>query len=115
MASTHQYYQDWSKEFFVKKAAKIGIQTATYVGRLIDQQSYPEIGYKRAQGIIALWKTYPRERIEAACLKASDYHICSWKTIETILKNKTDLLDYPEEQDYKIKQHSNLRDVSNYK
>jgi hypothetical protein len=38
LASTHQYYLSWSKEFFVKQAASIGENTATYIGKLIDQQ-----------------------------------------------------------------------------
>lgn len=115
LSSTHQYYQSWSKEFFVKKAAEIGINTASYVAKLIDQQSYPEIGYKRSQGIISFKNKYPKQRIEAACKRAFDYDLCSYKIIENILKNKADQDSAPEQLTHNIKQHSNLRKASNYK
>lgn len=115
LSSTHQYYQSWSKDFFVKKAAEIGMYTATYVAKLIDQQSYPEVGYKRSQGIIAFKNKYPRERIEAACERALAYDICSYKIIENILKNKADYEKEEPEVNHRIKPHDNLRKASNYK
>ena len=115
LASTHRYYLSWSREFFVKQAAAMGENTATYIGKLIDQQTYPEIGYKRASGIIALKKSYPVHRVEKACLKALGYHICSFKTVETILKNNTDLEPDTQPIEHIIKPHANLRSASNYK
>ena len=115
LASTHRYYLSWSREFFVKQASSIGENAATYIGKLIDQQVYPEIGYKRAQGIVSLKKSYPDERIEKACLRALEYHICSFKTIETILKNNADLEPKTEQVEHIIKPHENLRSASNYK
>lgn len=115
LSSTHQYYQSWSKEFFVKQAASIGINVAAYIAKLIDQQQYPEIGYKRSQGIIALRKTYPQQRIDAACRKALGYDLCSFRIIENILKNKTDQELEDIRVEHKIEPHTNLRDASNYK
>lgn len=115
LSSTHRYYQSWSREFFVKMASAIGMNAAVYVGKLIDQQPYPEVGYKRCQGIIALRHKYNRERVEAACKKALSYDICSYKTIETILKNNTDLELQQDDVTHKIKPHSNLRKAGNYK
>ena len=115
LSSTHQYYQSWSREFFVKKAAEIGINTAAYIAKLIDQQSYPEVGFKRSQGIIVLKQKYPKERIEAACKKAQGYDPCSYKIIENILKNKADIEPDIPEPDHTIIPHDNLRNASNYK
>jgi transposase/biotin operon repressor len=115
LSSTHRYYQSWSREFFVKTASSIGINAAIYVGKLIDQQLYPEVGYKRCQGIISLKHKYTRERVEAACKKALDYDICSYKTIETILKNNADMEPQQDDVIHKIKPHSNLRKAGNYK
>ena len=115
LSSTHRYYQSWSREFFVKTASAIGINAAIYVGKLIDQQLYPEVGYKRCQGIISIKHKYTRERVEAACKKALDYDICSYKTIETILKNNADMEPQQDDIIHKIKSHSNLRKAGNYK
>lgn len=54
LSNTHRYYQSWHRDFFVKKAAQIGTETTTYVAKLIDGQTYPEVAFKRARGIIAL-------------------------------------------------------------
>ena len=115
LSSTHKYYQSWSREFFVKKAAEIGMNTATYIGSLIDQQSYPEIGFKRSQGVIALKHKYPIQRVEAACKKALNYDICSYRIIENILKNKADQEQETQQLKHEIKPHINLRGISNYK
>lgn len=115
LSSTHLYYQSWSREFFVKMAAAIGMNTAVYVGKLIDQQPYPEIGFKRSQGIIQLKHKYLAQRIEAACQKALAYDICSFHIVETILKNHTDMEPRQEPIKHQIKPHSNLRSTVNYK
>ena len=115
LSSTHKYYQSWSREFFVKKAGEIGINTATYIAKLIDQQSYPEIGFKRSQGIIAFKHKYPIERVEAACMRALNYDLCSFKIIENILKNNADMEQKIKQVGHNIKPHNNLRNASNYK
>lgn len=115
LSSTHQYYQSWNKKFFVKMAAAIGINTAGYVSKLIDQQSYPEVGFKRSQGIISLKHKYPTQRIEAACEKALAYDICSYRIIENILKNHIDMEPVQEQIKHDIKPHGNLRSAANYK
>jgi hypothetical protein len=99
----------------VKVAAAIGMNTVLYVGKLIDQQPYPEIGFKRSQGIISLKHKYPIQRIEAACQKALAYDICSYQIVETILKNHTDMETEQEPIKHQIKPHSNLRSTVNYK
>jgi transposase len=114
LSSTHKYYKNWSKEYFVDKAALIGLNTASYISKLIDQQSYPEVGFKRAQGIISFKKEYSTDRIEAACKKALDVDICSFSIIKTILKNNKDQEEVQQEVPHNIKQHNNLRSASNY-
>jgi len=115
LSSTHKYYQSWNKEFFVKMAAAIGINTASYISKLIDQQPYPEIGFKRSQGIISLKNRYPKQRIEAACEKALEYDICSYRIIENMLKNHTDTEPTQKQIKHKIKPHENIRSSVNYK
>jgi hypothetical protein len=58
---------------------------------------------------------YPKERIEAACEKALAYNICSYKIIENILKNNTDMESEQGQIKHKIKPHGNLRIAGNYK
>src|SRR5699024_3261047 len=87
MPSTHQVYNDWNPGWFAKRAARIGPYVESYIRRLIAQYAYPEIGYKQAQGILALAKTYPPERVEAACRRAAPGHRAGYRIIAGILKN----------------------------
>jgi len=117
LSSTHNFYQSWNKEFFLKLASKIGSNTVVYIEKLIDSQPYPEIGYKRSNGIISLKRKFSRERLEAACEKAlnSDLQYYSYKLIENILKNKTDQEAETQEVTHNIDGHENLRNSNIYK
>ena len=115
LSSSHQFVQEWSKDFFVNKALVIGQNTSNYIAKLIDTQTYPEIGYKRSMGILSLKNKYTKERIERACLKAISYDQCSYSIIQNILKNNIDLEPDIKLIKHEVKQHNNLREISNYK
>ncbi len=117
LSSTHNFYQSWNKEFFLKQASGIGSNTVTYIEKLIDSLPYPEVGYKRANGIISLKNKFSKERLEASCKKAlnSDLTYYSYKLIENILINKTDQEPEKQEVTHEIKNHKNLRNSNIYK
>ena len=58
LSSTHRFYSDWSPEYFNKLAGNIGPKTSEYATLLIEQQDYPETGYKQALGILSLKKAF---------------------------------------------------------
>ena len=87
MPSSHRAYTEWSPGHFAERAAKVGPGTAQYITRLIAQYAYPEQAYKQALGILSLTKTYPPERVEAACKYGLEHHRSSYRIIENILKN----------------------------
>jgi len=91
MPSTHQAYNDWSPEHFENRAREVGEHTHKYIQRLISQYTYPELGYKQAQGILSFLKAYKPHRIENACKRGLEYRKSSYHTIENILKNNLDL------------------------
>jgi transposase len=93
MPSSHQAYNDWSPEYFENKAKAVGEFTHKYIHRLIAQYTYPELGYKQSQGILAFLKAYKPERIENACKRGFEYQKSSYHTIEKILKNNLDMED----------------------
>lgn len=115
MPSTHQIYNDWNPGWFARRAAHIGRYTERYIQRLIGQYEYPEIGYKQAQGILALAKQYSPERVEAACRRAAPGHRAGYRTIATILKNNLDQAGQTElPLDNHIPDHSNIRGGDSY-
>jgi len=90
MPSAHQAYNDWNPDRFARRAAHIGPYAESYIRRLIAQYDYPEIGYKQAQGILALAKQYAPERVEAACRRAAGGYRAGYRTIASILQNNLD-------------------------
>ena len=118
LSSTHKYYSDWSPEFFKNKAAKHGDYVATCVSQIIAGVDYPEIGYKRAMGVIQLHKSYGSDRLENACKRALQADAVSYKRIQNILKNNLDqsslFFQDLEQETSHIPKHQNIRGASNY-
>src|SRR5680860_463007 len=98
LSSTHKYYSDWNPEFFKKKAARLGAHVLGCVERILVSHDSPEIGYKRAMGVIQLHKSYGRERLDNACKRALEGEASSYHHIKNILKNNMDKasLFYPD-------------------
>lgn len=117
LASTHQAYNEWSPEYFIEKGRKVGKNVELFLTGLFSQGDYPEINYKRANGIIIqLVKDYGKDRVDKACLRAVYYDIYSYQRIKNILKNKMDLNDIEinEDQTSHIPNHENIRGSKNY-
>ena len=118
LSSTHKYYSDWSPEFFKNKAIPYGNNVAACVEQIIANVDYPEIGYKRAMGVIQLHKSYGSQRLDNACKRALQADAVSYKRIQNILKNNLDqsslFFQDLEEETSHIPKHQNVRGASNY-
>lgn len=118
LSSSHKQYSDWSPEFFKNKAIPHGSNVAACVEQIIAGLDYPEIGYKRAMGVIQLHKSYGSQRLDNACKRALQGDAVSYKRIQNILKNNLDqssLFFQDLEQDKShIPKHQNIRGASNY-
>lgn len=114
MSSSHQFYNDWSPEFFNKLAKSIGPKTSEYITLLIEQQDYPETGYKQALGIIGLKKAFDKGRIENACTIALNHHRYSYRTVKRILENNMDKAAETPAQQLMIPLHVNIRGAEAY-
>ena len=118
LSSTHKYYSDWSPEFFKKKAALHGKHVVDCVEKIITAVDYPEIGYKRAMGLIQLHKSYGSQRLDNACKRALQADAATYQRIKNILKNNLDKssLFYQDLEENKthIPKHTNIRGASAY-
>jgi transposase len=118
LSSTHKFYSDWNPEFFRQKAAPHGQHVLACVEKILIAQDYPEIGYKRALGVIQLYRAYGSQRLDQACKRALDTDACSYTRIKNILKNNMDKVplyegDLQSANDH-IPFHSNIRGASAY-
>lgn len=118
LSSTHKAYTDWSPSYFKKMAAKHGNDVVTIIDKVVTDCDYPETAYKRAMGIIQLYRTYGSERLNDACRRALHVGTASYRHISNMLKNNMDKEILCEEEQLTIPhipKHENIRGSSNYK
>jgi transposase len=118
LSSTHKFYSDWNPEFFKRKAAVHGEYVLKCVEYILTAQDYPEIGYKRALGVIQLYRAYGSLRLNEVCKRALEWDACSYMHIKSMLKNNMDKApmsdDYPPKSKTHIPSHNNIRGASAY-
>jgi len=116
LSSAHKFYQDWSPDFFLSQAGKLGSNIKAYIGKLLNQNTYPEIVYKQCLGIIHLKTEYTAERVDKACKIALDQPRYGYHIIKNILANKIDMVDTDTSITLEphITKHINIRGSSSY-
>ena len=90
LPSEHQFYLDWSPDFFITKAQQIGPYMTQYVKRLFTQSGYAETKYKTAMGIVQLTKYFDTHRIEKGCQLAIMHPVSSYQRLLHILEKGLD-------------------------
>jgi transposase len=90
MPSSHRRYADWTPERLRRQAGEIGRHTSALVEIILRERTHPEQGFRACVGILRLAKTYGRERLEAACLRALEIGARSYSSVNSILKNDLD-------------------------
>jgi transposase len=87
---SHQQHLDWSPQRMIRWASQTGPSTAAAVEEILRTRPHPEQGYRACLGIIRLGKRYSAPRLEAACTRALEIRGVSYRSIESILKNRLD-------------------------
>jgi transposase len=90
MPRAYQRYANMTPANLIKMAARIGVNAATLVERMMREGPHPEQGYRSAMGIIALARRYARERLEAACERALAINAISYSSVSAILRSGLD-------------------------
>ena len=118
LSSSHKIYMDWNPQYFKNRAAAHGEHVVRCVEQILSKVDYPEIGYKRAMGLLQLHKAYGSDRLDKACERALVADMVSYNRIKNILKNNVDqsslfYKDLEEERSH-IPDHGNIRGASAY-
>lgn len=90
MPKKHQYQVEWTPERIASWARKTGEATEKLVETIMSSYLHPQQAFRSCVGIIRLGKSYGTDRLEAACKRALDIGAHSYKSVESILKNKLD-------------------------
>ena len=115
MPVNHTYNADWSSEYFITWAQKIGTSTKECIEKTLDKKQYPEQNYKSCMGILSMAAKIGKERLNNACKRALSYDAVSYNSIKNILERG---LDKEEEQldlfNVSISNHDNIRGSKYY-
>ena len=86
----HRRYLEWSPSRLIHWAQKVGPHTASVVEKILQSRRYPEQSYRSCLGILRLGSSFGEARLERACRRALRLQACSYKSIQSILKNGLD-------------------------
>jgi len=114
LPSTHQFVSDWNPDKFTKWAAHIDPIVEKYIAKVLENKSYPEQTYRSCVGILSFDKKAGRERLIAACRRASEYGAYNYKVVEQIINNKLDRQPMDDPQGV-LPLHENIRGPQYYK
>jgi len=115
MPKAHRDYAEWTPERLVRWAGETGAMTAKLVETLLTSRPHPQHGFRACLGILRLGKRYGAARLEAACRRALVIGACSYKSVESILKNGLDKKPLPATPiESPAIEHDNLRGADYY-
>lgn len=92
MPSSHRAHAEWTPSRIIRWAEKTGEATGHLVAAILHNRPHPEQGYRSCLGILRLEKTYGRERLEAACARATRLGSASYRMVKNILAAGIDRL-----------------------
>ena len=115
MPKAHREYAEWTPERLVRWASETGPATAKLVETILSSRPHPQHGFRACLGIMRLGKGYTTARLEAAARRALAIGSCSYKSVESILKNGLDRKPLPPTViDTPAIEHDNLRGSDYY-
>jgi transposase len=116
MPKAHQDYATWTPARLKEWAAKLGEYVLQWTQYQLASKAHPQQSYKVCFGLLSLSKTYPKERLNAACQRALDTGGYRLQNVKLILKNNLDQEQHqPKQADLLIDlTHDNVRGKNYY-
>jgi len=107
-------YANWSPARLIGWACKIGPNTAAFIEKMLQSRPHPMMAYRSCLGVLRLSKTYPPERVEAACTRALQANAFSYKSVKAILEKGLDRVDFDKAVSSSPVSHPNIRGAAYY-
>jgi transposase len=90
MPPGHQRHVEWTPSRIIQWAAKTGPGCSALVSAILKSKKHPELGYRSALGVIRLGNRFTPARLEKACQKALLMNSPSYRTVQSMLKNRAE-------------------------
>ncbi|MEL1242241.1 hypothetical protein [Flavobacterium flavipallidum] len=109
LASIHQFITQWSAARFIDWANSIDESVGAYIMQIIESRNHSEQAYKSCLVILNFEKKVGKQRLINACKRVLDLRIYNFKTIQNILENNLDFIDFEQEPEQELPNHANIR------
>jgi transposase len=116
MPQNHVYMhklKGWTREGLLEQAASVGEYTCQAVEHMFGNSIYMEQNYKACFGVLMLEKKYSKQRLEAACRRATNGTRINYTMIKNILEKGLDKQPLLFENN-PLPDHENIRGPGNY-
>lgn len=114
MPAAHRAHMEWTPQRLIDWGSTIGLATAEFVTRLMQEQRHPEHGYRACLGLLALAKEYSGPRLEKSCALALQLGACQYRHVRSILANKRDQTTPATSADWVSPDHAHIRGPGYY-
>jgi len=85
MPPAHRAYLDRTQAQLQRRAGAIGESTAAVIARQLTRKVHPEQTYRSSLGILRLAKDYSPAQLEAACRRALELNILSYRSVRDLI------------------------------
>ena len=111
----HQRYANTTPANLIESAARIGVNAAILVERIVRARPHPEQGYRSAMALSPWARRYQTpNRLEAACGRALTIDAISYSSVNAILKSGLDRTSPAAEPVKPTPPHANIRGGTYY-
>jgi len=114
MPPAHKKYLEWTPQRILNWAEKYGPAVKVLTQKIMAQRHHPEQAFKACLGIIRLEKHYSAQRLNAACQRAIDYKIYTYKGVHNILQKNLDQIGLETTSTKPAIRHENIRGADYY-
>jgi transposase len=114
MPKAHQAQAEYSLNFILENARKIGTHTLAYIEHMLAARHFPQQAYRACYGLLRLEKRFTATRLEKACTKGLLIGATRYQQIETMLKNHCEEIPLSTHNQIENLTHHNIRGADYY-
>jgi transposase len=104
----------WTPERLIRWAESIGPHAARFAQRVLASKEHEEHGFRTILGVLGLERTYPKQRVDAACQRANAVGSLTSSSVKSILEKNLDQLPLPLDAP-PMPPHDNVRGADYYR